>query len=290
MHVDDLLPRCTFPPPGTPVVCALSGGADSTALTALAVHAGCDTTAVHVDHGLRPGDDDERCAARTAAALGIELGIERVAVDDGPNLEARARAARYAVLPPGVLTGHTSDDQAETVLLALLRGSGAAGLSAMTPGPTRPLLAVRRAETRALCRTLGLPFVDDPTNAEPRFRRNRVRHELIPLLADIAERDPVPLLDRTATLLRDDDRLLEELAATIDPTDADALDRAHPALAGRAVRRWLSVDGYPPDADAVRRVLDVAAGRAEACEITGGRRVSRRNRRLRVCQDGGTSR
>jgi tRNA(Ile)-lysidine synthase len=271
-------------------VCALSGGADSAALTLLATRAGCGVTAVHVRHGLRDDGDDERAAAATAAMLGIGYRVEAVTVEAGPNLEARARAERYRVLPAGALTGHTADDQAETVLLALLRGSGATGLGAIEPGPRRPLLRLRRAETRSLCVAAGLPFVDDPSNVDRRFRRNRVRHDLLPLLADIATRDPVPLLTRTADLLRDDDRLLADLAAEIDPTDARGLAAAPVPLARRAIRRWLASDGYPPDAAAVARVLDVAAGRALACEIGGGRRVERSGQRLSVHPERGTSR
>jgi tRNA(Ile)-lysidine synthase len=278
-----LLPRCDFPPPGTDLPCALSGGADSTALVALALAHGCRVTAHHVDHGLRPeAGDDAEAARRIADRLGCEFVLHRVTVQAGPDLEARARAARFAVLPAEVATGHTADDQAETVLLRLLRGAGATGLAAMAPGPRHPILRLRRDETRALCEHLGLETVEDTSNLDPRHRRNRVRHELLPLLDDLAARDVVPLLTRTADLARDEAALLDQLAATIDPTDARALTDAPVALARRAVRRWLTVDGYPPDADAVERVLAVAAGRHLACELTGGRRVARRGQRLRV--------
>jgi tRNA(Ile)-lysidine synthase len=178
------------------------------------------------------------------------------------------------------MTGHTADDQAETLLLALLRGSGAAGLGAIEPGPRHPILALRRSETVELCLHLGLDVAHDPTNDDPRFRRNRIRHELLPLLDDIAERDVAVLLDRTARLLRDDNRLLEDLAATVDPTDVDQLLAAPGPLATRAIRRWLERDGYPPDAAAVARVLAVAAGETPACELAGGLRVERQGHRL----------
>src|SRR5438876_376086 len=154
--VERLLARCTFPPAGVPVTCAVSGGADSLALLVLAVAAGCTATAVHVDHGLRPGSADEADVVRDAAAR-YRAGFrsERVHVAAGPNLEARAREARFAVLPPDVLTGHTADDQAETILLNLLRGAGRGGLTGMGPG-RHPLLRVRRRETRALCAAEGL--------------------------------------------------------------------------------------------------------------------------------------
>lgn len=202
----------------------------------------------------------------------------------GPNLEARARAARRSVLPTGALTGHTADDQAETVLIRLLRGAGGTGLSAMRPGPTKPLLDLRRSETVAVCAGLGITPVTDPSNLDPAMWRNRVRHELLPLLADISGRDPVPLLTRTADVLRDDAGLLDDLASTLDPTDADGLLASHPALVRRALRRWLSVDGYPPDAAALERVMGVVRGDAVACELSGGRRVARTDRRLRIVE------
>ena len=275
------LDRCTFPAAGTRVVCGLSGGADSTALVALAVASGCEVKAVHVHHGLRDSaDHDADIASATAGRLGVAFELVHAELDEGPNLEARARAARLRALGPGALTGHTADDQAETVLLALLRGAGATGLGAIAPGPTHPILALRRSDTEAVCAHLGLTVATDPTNRDPRFRRNRIRHEVLPLLDDIAERDVAVLLDRTASLLRDDDRLLQELAASIDPTDAAALVAAPRPLAARAIRRWLERDGYPPYAAGIDRVLAVAAGESAACEVTGCGRVERRKGRL----------
>jgi tRNA(Ile)-lysidine synthase len=269
------------------VAVAFSGGPDSTALLALALRHGLRPTAHHVDHQLRPqsGAEAEQATA-IAVALGCDVVVHRVVVAPGPNLEARARDARRTVLPSDVLTGHTADDQAETVLLRLLRGSGAAGLSAIAPGPTHPLLALRRSETHAVAAAVaaeyGVAPVVDPSNAAPEHRRNRVRQELLPLLADVAERDVVPLLARTADLLRVDEELLTRLAADIDPTDAKALAAADPALARRAVRRWLTVAGYPPDAAAVERVLAVARGEATACELSGGTRITRTAQRLTI--------
>ncbi len=277
----ELLPRCTFPPPGTPVTCAVSGGADSLALLVLASAAGCRPTAVHVDHGLRSGSADEyRRVAAVADRLGVDSCTVTVHVGDGPNLEARARAARGGVLPPDALTGHTADDQAETVLINLLRGAALDGLAAMRPGPRHPILALRRDETRSLCRRLAIDVVDDPTNDDRRFLRNRVRHDLLPSLSEAAGRDLVPVLTRQADLLRDEADLLDELATALDPTDARAIAAAPVALARRAIRRWLSGDGHPPDAATVQRVLDVAAGRALACDVGAGRRVTRSHQRL----------
>jgi tRNA(Ile)-lysidine synthase len=149
--VCDLLARCTFPPPGTPVSCAVSGGPDSLALLVLAAAARCEVTAYHVDHGLRAGSDTEAEVVSGAAdRVGARFETRQVSVAPGPNLEARARAARFGALPAGVATGHTMDDQAETILVNLLRGAGADGLAGMEPGHRHPLLDLRRAETHAV--------------------------------------------------------------------------------------------------------------------------------------------
>lgn len=281
-----LLQRCSFPAPGTPLDCAVSGGADSLALLVLACAAGCDVTAVHVDHGLRPESAGEADVVEVAAArFGARFRSLRVEVAPGPNLEARARAARYAVLPPDVATGHTADDLAETVLLNMLRGAGLDGLTPLLgdePGrPRRPLLHLRRAETAALCDELGLVPVADPSNDDPRHLRNRIRHELLPLLDKLAERDIAAVLARQAMMLGDDADLLDELAEAVDPTDARAVAAAPLPLARRAVRRLLRGE-HPPDAASVERVLAVARNEAVACEVAGGRRVRRSGGRLSV--------
>lgn len=279
----ELLARCTFPPAGTALTAGVSGGADSLALLVLARAAGCDVTAVHVDHGLRPGSAAEAdVVAAAAERYGARFRAERVELADGPDLEARARAARHGVLGPDASTGHTLDDRAETVLLNLLRGAGTTGLSSLRPGPRHPILALRRAETRALCAAEGLTPVEDPSNDDPRFLRTRVRHEVLPLLAEVAGRDLVPVLGRQAGLLADDADLIAALAADVDVTDARALATAPVALARAAVRAWLrpTADGQPPSAAAVARVLAVARGEAVACEVAGGWRVRRSAGRL----------
>ena len=145
-----------------------------------------------------------------------------MSVPPGPNLEARARAARRGALPADAMTGHTADDQAETVLLRLLRGAGGTGLAAMEPGHRHPILALRRRETEAVCRALDVTPIRDASNELPDAWRNRVRAELLPLADDIAGRDVVPIIARTADLLRADDEFLDELATAIDPTNDQA--------------------------------------------------------------------
>ena len=275
-------------------------------LMVLARAAGLEGTAVHVDHGLRPGSAAEATVVEEAARwMGFAFAAARVEVEDGPDLEARARRARYGVLPPGVLTGHTMDDQAETVLLNLLRGAALDGMCGMRqppggpvggcvergvsgPAVRRPLLGIRRAETVEVCRRAGIAPLQDPTNTHPRYRRNRVRAELLPLLERIAERDVVPVLARQAALVADDVELLERLASELDPTDVAGLRAAPPALARRALRFWLRAGAgfHPPSSAELARVMEVVEGRRRACQISGGRRVTRRAGRLEVSTTG----
>lgn len=288
--VEELLARCAFPARGTAVTCAVSGGPDSSALLALAVHAGLEVTAVHVDHALRSGSATE---AATVAALAARFGAAflavRAPVEPGPDLEARARRARHDAVGPDALFGHTADDQAETVLLRVLRGTGPAGLAAMSRD-RHPLLGLRRAETHELCRRLGIDALQDPTNDSPAHTRNRVRHELMPLADDVAGRDVVPLLCRLADLAADQAALLDDLAADLDPTDVPALVAAPAPVAAAALRRWWAAEtgvGLPPDAAALGRVLDVARGAAVGCDVVGGWRVRRTAGRLRLIGPGG---
>ena len=275
-----LLARTHFPLQGH-LHCAVSGGADSLALLLLAVRTEQPVTAWHVDHGLRNGSSSEGNFVREiATALQVPCETRSVQLTHGPNLEARARDARYGVLPPDVLTGHTADDQAETVLINLLRGSGTAGLAGMRR-ELRPLLALRRHETHDLCHALGVTPLHDPMNDDDRFQRVRVREELLPLLCDISHRDVVEVLTRQARVLREDDDVLEELAAMLDPTDAKALSAAPIALARRAIRQWLA-NPKPPDLATVERVLAVARGDAAACDIGEGREVRRSHQRLGI--------
>lgn len=282
--VRTLLERSNFPDVKTvdTVDCAVSGGADSMAMLHLAIASGLNVTAHHVDHGLRPASGRE---AAVVAALCDRLGAgfvsHRIEIVDGPNLEARARAARFAVLPSGVLTGHTADDQAETVLLNLMRGAGTDGLAGMRKSTSKPLLSIRRSETHELCRIAAIEVVADESNSDPRFRRNRVRHEVVPLLDEIAQRDVSALIARESSLIADDEEFLDRLARTIDVHDAVQLAAVPLPLARRAIRIWLA-DPYPPDSATVERVLDVARGCHRSCEIGRGRRVVRSRQRLEL--------
>jgi tRNA(Ile)-lysidine synthase len=233
---------------GGTVVVALSGGSDSLALadaTAFEVgKLGLRAVAVTVDHGLQPGSAQ---AAATAAELARAIGLEArvvpavVGVAGGP--EAAARDARYAALATAasqldasaVLAGHTLDDQAETVLLGLARGSGAASLQGMAPSSQlalgiallRPLLDVRRSATRAACAAAGLQPWDDPHNIDPRFTRVRVRERVLPVLETELGPGIAEALARTAAQLREDAVAFDEM---IDETIEDIVEHAEAGI------------------------------------------------------------
>lgn len=254
------------------------------ALLVLACAAGCEVTAVHVDHSLRPGSEAEADLVESAAGrFGARFERRTAEVGPGPNLEARARAARKAVLPPGTATGHTMDDQAETVLIRLLRGTGPDGLAAMRRGNDHPILGLRRSETVALNEAYGIEYFEDPSNRDLSIVRNRVRHEVLPLCSDIARRDVAPLLARLAELAADDADYLASQAGALDASDAKALGDAPGVVARRAVREWLRADGpYPPDHAAIDRVMAVARGEIPGTHIAPSVSVRRTAGRLRV--------
>jgi len=278
----------------SPVVVGCSGGADSVALLVLAVAAALDPVAVTVDHGLRVESAGEAArVAELAAVLGVGHRVVSIDVAPGANLEARARDARLSALSacaeelgaPSVLLGHTADDRAETMLVNLLRGAGVDGLASVRRGLRHPILDLRRSETEQVCRIEGLePFID-PSNADPAFVRNRIRREVLPLLADVAGRDPVPLLTRQADVFASVSDHLRTEAAALDVTDASMLRDAPPAVARVAVREWLRrgvPEIHPPDAATVERVLAVARGESRATDVGAGRRVERTDMRLRL--------
>jgi tRNA(Ile)-lysidine synthase len=285
----DLMPRVSFPAQSSALACAVSGGADSLALALLAVAGGVSIEIHHVDHGLRPESGvDAAFVGAFAQLLDLPFVEHRVCVALGPNVEARAREARFAVLPPVVATGHTADDVAETLLINLVRGSGLDGLAVLRNEGSRlhPIRRLRRSETRQLCADLGIEPFDDPMNDDASLQRVRMRTQVLPLLNDIAARDVVPLLVRLGDVASADVDVLESLAGSLDPRDAKALAAAEPQLARRALRQWLRDEGpgggYVPTLAVVSRVYDVATGKISATEIGLGWSVTRKNQRLRV--------
>ncbi len=278
------------------VVVGCSGGPDSLALLALLCACGLDAVATYVDHGLRPAAAyEETLVADAAARFGAVAHPVRVAVEPGPNLEARARDARYAALElvraetdaVAIAVGHTADDQAETVFLNFLRGSasdGLAGMAAARGYVRRPLLALRRADTRQVCAQLGLAPAHDVMNDDPRHRRVWLRREVFPQLEQGAARDLVPLLVRQAEVLRSEaavlDGAIDDVVVEGEPLDGARVGALPVALARRAVRRWL---GTPPAGMAdVDAVLDVVRGAARATELSDDRRVERVGNQLVV--------
>ncbi len=258
---------------GRSVGVALSGGADSTALTAAAVAEAGSVTALVVDHGLQ---SDSAAVAAQAAATARELGCVaarvlpvRVGRAGGP--EAAARRARYAALDAAragspVLFGHTLDDQAESVLLGLGRGSGPRSIQGMRPFDPpwgRPLLAVRRTVTRQACADLGVTPYEDPHNSAPEFTRVRLRTEALPLLEQILGGGVAPALARTATQLQEDGAVLDAAAVEL-LTNAGAgaglsvavLAAAPPAVRRRTVRAWLRGAGVTASTDRHLRAVD----------------------------------
>lgn len=279
--IAECLPLCSFPVAGTKINCAVSGGADSTALLVLAVAAGCIPTAFHVDHGLRVGSDKESDIVKeTAFLLGTNFSSLQVAVGDGPNLEARAREARYKVLPPGVATGHTADDQAETVILNMLRGTSLGGLRGMKLGYSHPILNLRRVHTEAICSALNLDIVHDPTNSQTIFRRNKVRHMVVPLLNEVAEKDVVPVIARMAEQAQEMYIQLNETAKMLidDPSSVKQLRAAPPAIAKHALHQWLAPQvpqGKTIDAATIDRAMEVVRGNVRATQLPGGASLNR---------------
>lgn len=280
--------------PEGPAAVALSGGADSAVCAWALQGAGVETRGLHVHHGLPASDRMAEAAAGVARRLGLGLVVLAVEPSPGASPEGRARAARYAALTaalrPGewLATGHTRDDQAETVLLALLRGAGAdglAGIPALRPPVVRPLLGVPAGEARELATLLGLPWRDDPENHDLRHLRNRVRHRLLPLLEAEYAAGTGAALVRTAAVVGAEGGLLDELAASIPVERAGSRCRvaagpllaAAPVVAARAVRRAVERlrPPYSPGPGEVAVVLEVASRRRVAGELAGGVRVTR---------------
>ncbi len=292
---------------GERVLVAVSGGPDSVGLLAildqLQHRLGIELVAAHVNHRLRgtDSDADEACAAEAAARLQVRfvrIGLSR-ALSRGGNLEARAREQRYAALQElagkhccqKIATGHTQDDQAETVLLRLIRGAGPVGLAGIQPrrgdGVIRPLIDCPRAEIERVVRLTGLRYRLDRSNEDPRFQRTHVRNRVLPLLAELNPRIRRACAN-VATLARAEReiaaRWADEQVAAIAPqgkVNAAALTAVPPALRGHVVRRWLMRGGVPLRQLAVRHVnavvrLGVGRRASGAVTLPGGLQVWRR--------------
>jgi tRNA(Ile)-lysidine synthase len=273
---------------------ALSGGADSLALTAVAAKAR-PTTALIVDHRLQADSDEVAATAREQAlSLGcVEAQIISVDVGTAGGPEAAARTARYLALDTAragepVLLAHTLDDQAETVLLGLGRGSGARSIAGMRPHDPpwyRPLLGVRRGVTHAACSELNLTPWQDPHNVDRRYTRTRLRLEVLPLLEDVLGGGVAEALARTAAALREDTEALDELAghelgevSTAGGLDTSRLLDLPEAIRRRVIREWLLAGGASGLTDKQIRGVDtlVTAWRGQGGVAVGSPLRSRR--------------
>jgi tRNA(Ile)-lysidine synthase len=258
-------------PEGGAVLVACSGGADSLALIAATVfearRLALRVVGVTVDHGLQDGSaaQAERVLGQMAGLGADETVAVRVRVDPGGvGVEAAAREARYAVLAEVaqrtgavlVLLGHTRDDQAETVLLGLTRGSGGRSIAGMRrgfDGFRRPLLDLPRAQTEAACRAEGLEYWDDPHNRDPRFTRARVRHSVMPTLERELGPGVADTLARTADQLQEDVAALDAIAvraydevAAPAGLDVGRLAGLETAVRRRVIRLAAMAAGCPP--------------------------------------------
>ena len=269
--------RCLEPVTG-PVVVACSGGADSLALVSAAVFEGraadLPVLGVTVDHGLQDDSAEvaERVVRQMAEIGATETMTARVTVSArGRGPEAAAREARYAVLEEVaqrvsaavVLLGHTLDDQAETVLLGLARGSGTRSLAGMRPAFDvfrRPLLELTRAQTEQACRAEGLEWWTDPHNADPGYARVRVRHSVLPVLERELGPGIAAALARTASLARADSEALDGLAdawLAEHQLGVDELGGLPDAVRTRVLHRALLAAGAPADEVTYGHVLAV---------------------------------
>lgn len=268
-------------PPERPVVAMLSGGRDSVCLLDLTVRLlGAEAvTALHVNYGLRDdSDEDEALCASLCERLGVELTVERPRRPEGPgNLQAWARDSRYAAAASRaercdalIATGHTADDQVETILYRLASSPSRRALLGMRPRDgrlVRPLLACTREQTTAYCRERDLAWRDDPSNDGASFARNRVRHGLVRAMAEVHPAAARNVL-RTAELLRDEADVLDGLVdAELDGSGASArgtieLDRLSelpPALRRLVVQRLADRAAGRPVAGAANHADEVAS-------------------------------
>lgn len=284
--------------PGQLVLVGFSGGADSTALLHILKQLGHRLCACHVHHGLRgeAADAEARQAAAFAASLGVPYGEKRadvraVAKARKLSLETAAREVRYARLEEAaqefgadrIATGHTADDQAETVLLNLLRGTGPSGLAGIPPVRgriIRPLLKITRAEAREYCAAEGLAYCEDRSNLDRRFTRNRIRHDMMPVLRQL-QPNLTAALGRLAEIVREEEAYLESLLPNLEARDGGVraplaeLAALPPALLRRLVRRAVAAvkgDGRELGFERVEAVMElIRQGETGAViELPGG--------------------
>lgn len=284
LDVESLSARCTFgihPLTGR-FELAVSGGADSVAMLVLAYLEAQNIRVWHLDHKLRSTSGIEASRVKFLAhSLGAQFESFTFEFQQKDNLEERARDKRRELFIDGVSTGHTADDLVETFVINLMRGSGMRGLGSITYGPQHPILGLRRRETEDVCNALGIDFVTDDSNFDPKYIRNRVRHEILPLLSDVAKRDIVPIIARTSKILQVSADFISNMSQAIDPTDVKVLRDADEIVAVEALRRWLTDEkGHQISYELVHEVMKVVRGEKVAVDLPGAIRVRRSKGKL----------
>lgn len=274
--------------PDGPLVVALSGGADSAALAYLVSAMDREVRGVHVDHRLSASPTMRMAAVTIAGKVGIDLEVVETEVSDGPSPEGQAREARYRALgeatgrEESVLTAHTADDNAETVIINLIRGTGTRGLAGIprhrSPNVYRPLLGIGRSSTREIAGLAGLGFVDDPMNLDPGLTRNYLRATVFPLLTQLNP-DLSGAIGRMSDLVRADADLIDTLAARIQISSGPgtarvpmgALAATPDPVTDRVLMAMIAhVTGSPGvTADLLSRVDAVVRGDARTSQLLG---------------------
>jgi tRNA(Ile)-lysidine synthase len=262
--------------PGGRIAAAVSGGADSVSMACALDALGFDLHIAYVDHGVNPNSAEwGQWVLRFASQLGRPFHL--LACDAGRGSEAEMRDGRYAALESleveMIATAHTADDQAETVLMRLIRGAGSVGLAGIPPRRgrfVRPLLGVTRAEVTAFLKDCGQNFIHDPSNDTMDPMRNRVRHQLLPLLKSDFQPQMVRNLTRLANTLRSERGYLEQSACAYLEAEGlalSALRSLHPGLLPHVIRAACPVVISAERLDAIERLIDGVGG---AVQLEGG--------------------
>lgn len=272
------------------VIVACSGGADSIALAIILRAWDTEFALAYIDHGINPETSECEIIVKNLAqkfdvpffTAHLDMGN----AEDLANVEASARSLRYMALETLrtthgyhlIATAHHLDDIAETFLINLMRGAGS-GISSLSPerdNIVRPLLDWRKAELEELVTSTGIEYFVDPMNSDPRFVRNRVRNEVIPLLNDVAQRDVTPLIARTAGHIQRDNAYLQKMSSQLWPVGEPStrtLMKLDPVERTHALRTW--IQGSPPSNEELDRIMDVVEHRTKSTQISGHRTIWR---------------
>jgi|GEM_PF-3143261 len=272
------------------VLLACSGGADSLALLTILHAIDVDFSVCYVEHGLNEETQQAvNYLAELCGALNIDFYEQSIHMSDAEkesNLEANARRLRYEALEEVrikdnadvIATAHHQDDLAETFLINLIRGSGSGGVSLAKERNNiiRPVLGCRKSQLEALVEYCSLNPIIDPSNAELIFVRNRIRHEAIPLLDEISNRDVTELLVRASQIIKEDSDYIDTVAQICWPKEeasTKALRELDIVLQKHALRNW--IQGMPPSSEEIERILKVVNHEIKATQISGNRTIRR---------------